>query len=81
MNFWCFLRGPPGGPRHDADLTHLPLGTGNTQNDHGFLHGSQNVDFDTPYSFFFFGFLSLCYGAVGDAAGSNTLTRNRPRFY
>ena len=35
----------------------------------GFLHISEMVDFDTPYSFFFFGFLSHCYGAVGDAAG------------
>ena len=31
-------------------------------------------------SFFFFGFLSLCYGR-GDAAGSTTLTRNRPRHF
>ena len=38
------------------------------------------VDVDTPYSFFFFGFLSHCYGAV-DAARSTTLTRNRPRHY
>ena len=47
-----------------------------------FLHISENVHTDTPYSFFFFGFLSLCYGAV-DAAGyvyvSNTLTRYRSR--
>ena len=42
------------------------------------MHISENVDFDTPYSFFFFGFLSLCY-VRGDAAGSTTLTRNRPR--
>ena len=47
-------------------------------NDHGFWHGPGNGDFDTPYSFFFFGFLYLCYGAV-DAARSTTLTRNRPR--
>ena len=46
-----------------------------------FLHISQNVDLDTPYTFFFFGFLYHCYGAVGDAAGSTTLTRNRPRHY
>ena len=39
---------------------------------------SENVNLDTPISFFFFGFLSLCYGR-GDAAGSTTLTRNRPR--
>ena len=28
-----------------------------------FLHISKNVDFDTPYTFFFFGFLYHCYGA------------------
>ena len=38
------------------------------QNGVRFLHGSENIDFDIPYSFFFFGFLSHCYGR-GDAAG------------
>ena len=56
------------GPRHDADLT-PPLAAGfqstfapEVQKNDVFLHISENVDFVTPYSFFFFGFLSLCYG-------------------
>lgn len=28
-----------------------------------------NVEFDTPYTFFFFGFLYHCHGAFRDAAG------------
>ena len=73
-------------PRHDADLT-PPLGTGfqtifapEVQKYDVFLHISENVDFDTPYTFFFFGFLSLCYGAVGDAAGFTGLRHSADPF-
>ena len=34
-----------------------------------FLHISENVHIDTRYSFFFFGFVSLCYGAVSGGRG------------
>ena len=37
------------------------------------MHISENANFDTPISFFFFGFLYLCYGR-GDAAGFKGLT-------
>ena len=52
-----------------------PLGTGyfgtfgaKVKKNDVFLDFSENVDLDTPYSFFFFGFLSHCYGRL-DAAG------------
>ena len=49
------LQGALAGPPHSADLTPPPLGTGfqttfalEVQKYDGFLHISENVDFDTP---------------------------------
>ena len=72
------LQAALGGPRHSADPGFEPRLLRKSKKYNGFVHISENDNFDTPISFFFFGFLSLCYGR-GDAAGSTTLTRNRPR--
>ena len=85
VNFHRFSEGPSEPLPHAADPTPPSQEQGfrsllaqNRSNTLCFCIFRRTSILTPRISFFFFGFLSHCYGAV-DAAGSTTLTRNRPR--